>query len=181
MIIISTISSCGDSGIVEVVTTQERYAQDIILINEYIKERGYTDVDTTSNGVRFLVTSEGDGDTIESGDIVSLHYTGRLIDDYVFITSIDTTAINNDFYDSTRSYSPSVFTHSETGWALSTFGFSSGFVSGISNALPKIKVGGSARLIIPSTVSNNGSRPYQSVPANSILVFDIYPVNVRKD
>ncbi|MEQ8472797.1 MAG: FKBP-type peptidyl-prolyl cis-trans isomerase [Marinoscillum sp.] len=183
VVIIFLASACEDDGITTVVTTEDQLALDIVKINDYIAKKGYANVDTTSRGVRYVVTNEGNGDTIESGDIVSLHYTGRFTDDVLFDTSIDTVAINNDVYDSTRTYKPIfIFTQSESGWALVSAypNVRPGFSNGVTEALKKIKVGGSARLIIPSTLGY-GASSYQGIPPNTILIFDVYPVKVRKD
>lgn len=183
VIIISIVSGCGDNEIVTIVSTEDQLALDIVKINDYIAQKGYTNVDTTSRSVRYVVTNEGSGDTIESGDIVSLHYTGRFLDDEVFDTSIDTVAINNDMYDSARTYRPSfIFTQSESGWAMVNAypNLTLGFSNGVTEGLKKIKRGGSVRLIIPSTLAY-GSRGAQGIPPNTVLVFDIYPVRVRKD
>lgn len=116
------LDACGDDGIIEVPTTNEVIEEDLVEIQEYITEKGYSNVDTTASRVRFIVLDEGNGATIEYNDIVSVHYVGRFLDEEIFDTSIDTVDINNDSFDSLSRYQPFVFTHTQSGWAIETLG-----------------------------------------------------------
>ncbi len=178
------INACGDDGIIEIPTADDYLQEDIVKINDYITEKGYTNVDTTESGVRFVIFETGDGDLIEYNDIVSMNYVGMYLDDSVFDTSIESVAKASDVYIESRSYEPSVFTHTATGWAIESL-FVPGFAEGTTEAIKKLNVGGKARLMIPSTLGYgtagkfNADGTYGILP-NSVLVFDIYPVKVRK-
>lgn len=65
------------------------------LIETYLANNG---LNATSGdyGIRYVVTEEGTGETPEVNDIVSVHYTGKSIDDEVFDTSIESFAITID-------------------------------------------------------------------------------------
>ena len=170
---------CNDSGIIELTSSVEQLELDLLEIKEYIQEKGYSNVDTTESRVRFVILEEGTGETIEPNDIVSFDYAGMLLNDTLFDTSRESIAIEGGLYDSARIYTPYVFTHTESGWALETLGFVQGFSDGTTAAMKKMNVGGRARLMIPSGLGY-GSSAISSIPSNSVLVFDIYPVKVRK-
>ena len=178
------LQACGDDGIIELPTSDDYFQEDVEKITEYIAEKGYSNVDTTESGVRYVIFETGDGEPIEFNDIVSMDYVGMYLDDTVFDTSIESVAIVKDILIESRTYEPTIFTHTASGWAIAPL-FVSGFGEGTTAALKKMNVGGSARLMIPSPLgygSNgriNADGSYAILP-NSVLVFDIYPVNVRK-
>lgn len=174
-----SLMACGDDGIIDVLTVNDRLDEDLKLIDEYITEKGYTSVDTTSSRVRYVILEEGDGEIIEFNDIVSMNYVGMFLNDTVFDTSIKTVAIENDLFSETRTYAPYTFTHTQSGWGIEQLGFIQGFSDGSTAALSKMKVGGMARLIIPSSLAY-GTTGNNSIASNTIIVFDVYPVKVRK-
>lgn len=175
----AVVVACGDDGIVEVPTQNDRIEEDLVKIEEYIQEKGYQNVDTTKSRVRYVILDEGDGELIEYNDIVTLHFAGRYLDDLLFYTSIDTVDLNNDSYDSTKNYNPVVFTHSASGWAMGQATTVSGFVDGTTRSLDKLRVNGHARIFIPTLLST-GNLNGRSIPTNEPVVYDIYPVKVRK-
>ena len=136
------LDSCGSDTLVEQPSNIQILEEDLIEIQAYIDNKGYTDVDTTTSRVRFVVLDEGNGEAIEYNDIVSVHYVGRFLDEEIFDTSIDTVDINNDSFDSLSRYQPFVFTHTESGWALETLGFVQGFADGTTASLKQMNVGG---------------------------------------
>lgn len=178
------LQSCGDDGIIEIPSAADNLQRDLAEIDEYIAKNGYTSVDTTASRVRYIIIEEGTGETIELNDIVTLHYTGRLLDEVFLISSIDSVVSNANMNseDSTIVYttsSPLVFTHTVTNWGMSLATNLIGLTEGGSAALNKLKIGGSAKIIIPSTLAN-GSISGGQLNASSPVIFDIYPVRVRK-
>ncbi len=53
-----------------------------------IKER-WPDAITTPSGLKYVVVAEGEGDTPNSGNVVSVHYTGKLLNGTKFDSSVD--------------------------------------------------------------------------------------------
>ena len=49
----------------------------------------YPDAITTETGLKYVVTAEGEGDTPAPGDMVKVHYTGKLLDGTKFDSSVD--------------------------------------------------------------------------------------------
>ena len=172
------LMSCEEDSVVSLVDPSIQRAEDLAIIEEYIEEKGYTDVDTTASGVRYAIIAEGTGKSIEFNDIVQMHYTGKLTDGTLFDTSIDTVAINNGTFDSLRTYNPIRFTYAQGGWTLGSY--VEGFKEGVTACLGKMKVGGSASIMIPSSLGYGNSPPFGSgIPSRSVLVFEVYPVSAK--
>lgn len=152
--------------------------QDREAIKDYISEKGYTAVDTTSSGVHYIILDTGSGADINFNDIVSINYIGRLTDGSVFDTNIPAVAIEAETFDSARNYQPIRFTHTSNGWTLATSNFVRGFVDGVSTTVSIMNVGGHSEIIMPSSLAYGGTAVGR-VPANSVLIFEIFPIQVR--
>jgi FKBP-type peptidyl-prolyl cis-trans isomerase len=106
------------------------------------------DVITTDSGLQYILVEEGDGRLPESGDIVRVHYTGRLTDGEVFDSSV------------------------ERG-APFTFPLGQGrVIRGWDEGIALLNEGASARLIIPPDLGY-GEGGSGAIPPNSTLVFDV--------
>lgn len=188
-LVVGIFYACDDN-LVERLDPEEQRALDNASIDAYIAEKGYnlSDIDTTETGIRVVLLDSGQGPEVDYGDIVSLHLTGRFDEGSIFDTSIDTVAINNDIFDSTRVYSPLIFTHSQEGWALSEvrnvrderFWYLcsfTGFTHGVTTAMEKINVGGKAVIITPSALSLSTSTLLGI--SDEIFIFELYPVHVK--
>lgn len=90
----------------------------------------------------------GDGDVTPEGATITAHYTGALCADGV------------------------VFESSHDYGRPATFGLHE-VISGWTQGVPGMKVGGVRRLIIPSELAYGSRRASSSIPPNSDLVFDI--------
>jgi FKBP-type peptidyl-prolyl cis-trans isomerase len=100
-------------------------------------------------------TVVGTGDTAESGDLVTVHYTGRFIDGRVFDSSV-------------ARGEPFQFT---LGKGQVIAGWDEGIVG--------MKVGGKRTLSIPPELGY-GKDDYGPIPGNSTLIFDIELLKVQK-
>jgi len=49
----------------------------------------WPDAITTESGLKYVIVAEGAGDTPKSGDMVTVHYTGKLLDVTKFDSSVD--------------------------------------------------------------------------------------------
>lgn len=103
---------------------------------------------TTANGIRYEVLKEGTGASPKATDVVTVNYSGWLTDGKLFDSS---------------------HARGET----ATFGLNE-VIPGWAEAVQAMKVGGSARFLIPAKLAY-GERPPQgsSIPANADLVFQI--------
>lgn len=103
----------------------------------------------TSSGLYYTIEREGSGGFPLSTSSVTVEYTGYLLDGKKF--------------DGTTSGNPISFDLNQviTGWQ---------------EGIPKFQKGGKGKLIIPSAMAY-GRRAQSSIPANSVLVFDIHLVD----
>lgn len=100
-------------------------------------------------------TKEGTGDkAVKNGDTISVHYTGRLLDGTKFDSSLDRGV-------------PFEFT---VGAGRVIQGWEQGFIGA--------KVGEKRTLTIPAELGY-GSRAAGSIPANSILIFDVEVISIK--
>lgn len=94
-------------------------------------------------------TTPGTGDTVKSGDTVTVDYTGAV-------------AATGVIFQSSK----------DTGQPVS-FPLS-GVIAGWSQGIPGMKVGGTRRLLIPANLAYGANPPQGSgIPANADLVFDV--------
>lgn len=113
------------------------------------------DTITTASGLKYIIWKKGDGDQAETGDNVSVHYAGRLLDGSPFDNS----------YDRGQPFS---------------FPLGGGrVIKGWDEGIAFLNVGDSATLIIPADLGYGSiSRP--TIPANSTLIFDVELMGVKK-
>lgn len=178
---------------------------------------------TESNGVRHVIWQPATNlRKPEVNEIVSVHYTGKFIDNVVFDTtdpdiakesdslnyvsegisfddllneststyeelldSLNTSegAINDPLFSLNRVYIPMVFNHQLDGSGIS-FGFISGFRSGLEQVMLDMELGSRSLIMIPSavaygvlgTVNSDGS---VGIPPNTPLLFEFRLVNIR--
>jgi peptidylprolyl isomerase len=111
---------------------------------------------TTKDGLKYVIVKEGTGAQPDSGDIVTVNYSGYLAKD------------STKFYSSVETDEPITF-------KLGTHMVMPGWDEGIA----LLKEGAKARLVIPPALGY-GNRPNRVIPPNSTLIFDIELVKVEK-
>lgn len=90
----------------------------------------------------------GTGAEVQEGATITAHYTGAL-------------AKSGEIFQSSHDFGPPV-----------TFGLHQ-VISGWTQGVPGMKVGGKRRLVIPSSLAYGSRRAASNIPPNSDLVFDI--------
>lgn len=100
------------------------------------------------NELQIIDIEEGKGPAVQPGATITAHYTGALCKNGIIFQS------SHDF-----------------GKPI-TFGLNQ-VISGWTNGVPGMKVGGMRRLIIPAAQAYGSRSPSANIPANSDLAFDI--------
>lgn len=119
-------------------------ASEISALEAYLAQKGITDAQKSNFGFYYKIDVAGTGVTPTVCSNVTIYYQGKLIDGTIF----DQTGASP--------YSAQLG-QLITGWQL---------------GLPLIKTGGKIKLFLPPTLGY-GSRSIGSIPANSILIFEI--------
>jgi len=96
---------------------------------------------------------EGDGDIVQPNATIEAHYTGALCK-------------NGIIFQSSHDFGRSV-----------TFGLNQ-VITGWTEGVPGMKVGGMRRLIIPADMAYRSASPAPNIPPNSDLVFDIELISI---
>jgi len=161
-------------------------------IEWYITEYGIENVITEDTGIRYALTKEGNGETPDYNDIVSVEYTGMFLNNKVFDTTIEDVAIDAGIDVAGRIYTPLRFNFTKDG-----SGISSSFLAQFRNGLNKIlsmtddndvrifSKGSKALLFMPSAVAYGvrGDQFYDqyedNIPPNTVLIFEFKLVTFR--
>ena len=86
-------TSCGGDNILVQPDPSVQAAEDSATIVNYITDLGLSDKDSMlTSGVYYIVLDSGEADTIDESDIVTFHYTGKLLNDTIFDTTIQEVA-----------------------------------------------------------------------------------------
>ncbi len=110
-------------------------------------------VKTTASGLQYIVVKEGTGEAPKPEQQVKVHYAGALID-------------GTEFDSSYKRGEPA------------TFGLKQ-VIPGWTEGLQLVKPGGKLKLFIPSALAY-GEQDRPSIPANSVLVFDVELIEILK-
>lgn len=118
------------------------------------KQKNTTTTITTEQQVTTEILKEGSGNEAKSGDTITVHYTGTLVDGTKFDSSYDR---NEPF----------------------TFTIDSGqVIKGWDKGCIGMKVGEKRKLTIPPELGY-GSQPQGNIPANSTLIFEIELLEIK--
>ena len=131
--------------------TDESPQDEQAAILAYANAKGYT-VTAHPSGMYYQVTNPGSGAIPLDNSRVFIEYTGRLISsDAIFDQQTNS---------------------ANTGWPLNTL------IEGWRVGLPLIAVGGTIRLIIPSSMAY-GCRGFGQIPGDAVLFFEIKLVAIQ--
>ena len=122
----------------------DQHATDIQQIEQYLLDNQLT-AQSTDSGLHYIITKDGLGDHPNLQSEVKMRYRGYLLDGTVFDQVTGTDFIEFPL---------------------------SGFIPGWQEGVQKFKKGGEGTLLIPSRLGY-GNRAQGSIPANSVLLFDI--------
>ncbi len=130
-----------------------RAEQEEGLMLEYLAEEDIT-IEPTESGLYYIAIEEGDGSRPQPGDVVAVHYEGRLLDGTVFDSS----------YERDEPIE---------------FGLGQGqVIPGWDEGISMMREGGSAQLVIPSHLAYGDRGAGQVIPPYSTLIFDVELVEI---
>ena len=133
---------------------KKRLEEEPARIEKFVKEHN-VNVAPSATGVYYLEIEKGDGQIVDNGDIVTIHYNLYNIEDKLIESSFGSDPLQF------------VYGNNE-------------MVPGIEEALGNMRVGGKATLIIPSTMGFGDIAIDKELPANSTVIFDIELIDVQK-
>lgn len=118
-------------------------------------EKGH-EIDTTANGIYYVVIEEGEGDFAQEGDTITVGYAGYMVDGTMFDTS--------DWH------------YQDGKWKFVLGEFSA--IEGFDESLMHLNEGAKVEFIIPSEMAY-GSQGQGSIPPYQTLIFVIkmYEIN----
>lgn len=115
------------------------------------------DTITTESGLKYIITREGEGAAAKPGQVVSMHYSGRLAE------------TGREFDNSYKRQAPLEF---PLGRGIVIKGWDEGITG--------MKVGEARTLIIPSNLGyGQRGAPRAGIPANATLIFDLELVAIK--
>lgn len=131
-----------------------RFEEEKTMLQDYMKQNNLKG-ETTESGLIIITVKEGKGEKPEIGKTVVVNYTGYLLDGTKFDSSFD---------------------HNEP------FEFPIGqgrVIRGWDEGIATLKVGGKAKLLIPSSLAYGDRAMGDVIPANSPLIFDVELVKIK--
>ncbi|WP_425393028.1 FKBP-type peptidyl-prolyl cis-trans isomerase [Ekhidna sp.] len=197
---ISFLMACGDGNVIIQEDPDIQLEKDSIAIAAYLSEKGYDDYKITDTGTRYIILEEGDGLPIDESDIVSFDYTGILLSDTIFDTSIKSVgdsirahflqdsvgladkSIHQTFltlFSQGKVYAPLTYTYSSSGWTINEQ-FITGFSDGVTETFKEMNVGGKSIIIIPSGIAYGTRGNGTLIAPNTPILFELYPTKVIK-
>ncbi|WP_296250187.1 FKBP-type peptidyl-prolyl cis-trans isomerase [Pseudomonas sp. UBA4194] len=121
---------------------------------KFLEENGKKEgVVTTASGLQYQIVKKAEGAQPKPTDVVTVHYEGKLIDGKVFDSSIERGAPID----------------------LPVSGVIPGWVEG----LQLMHVGEKVKLFIPADLAYGAQSPSPTIPANSVLVFDLELIAIK--
>jgi len=130
---------------------EKKLAEQEKLINEK-----WPETEKTESGLMFITLTPGHGPTPNAGDIVHVHYTGRLTD-------------GTEFDSSKKRNEPIAFPIGENR-----------VIKGWEEALQSMKTGEKRVLIVPPKLGYGSKRIANIIPPYSYLVFEVELINIEK-
>ena len=126
-------------------TPEQQLIEDIKIIEQYLKDNNLS-AQKTATGLHYIILNSGSGDSPTLTSSVKIKYKG-------YFTS-------KEDFDGT------------IGNEVTIFNLSENLISGFKESLQLLKRGGKGTFLIPSYIGY-GNQDYNSIPANSVLIFDI--------
>ncbi|MFN4147573.1 MAG: FKBP-type peptidyl-prolyl cis-trans isomerase [Runella sp.] len=138
---------------------EEQLKIDAKIINDYLTKSKLNAIKTAS-GLAYITQKEGTGIKPVAGNIVSVHYVGKLLDGKEFDSS---------------------YKNPQSGGKPIDFPIGQNMViPGWEEGIMTMKKGGKSTFIIPSTLAYGEMGSPGVIPPNSVLIFEVELVDVKK-
>jgi FKBP-type peptidyl-prolyl cis-trans isomerase FklB len=145
--------------------------KDIQKIEQYVTQNPIASVKDAidgSTGIRIYWTQQsGSGHKVALGDTVFVNYTGKMLDNFVFDTSVESVARANNIFNANRTYEPYKFI---IGLGMVIPGFEFGVFN--------MEKGDKATILMPS-LYGYGSQGSGAIPGNAPLIFELELVDIK--
>lgn len=146
---------------------EAKKAQEGKVLTEYAQKNNLKTT-TTSSGLQYaIVKSAVTGRRANKGEVVQVHYTGKLLNGKVFDSSVMEVAKANNIYTEGRDYAPFSFPLGE-----------GQVIQGWEEGLTYINEGSKVILLIPSYLAYGERGAGGEIPPNSPLVFEVELVKI---
>lgn len=145
---------------------EEQLTVDIDLIDAYLTENSI-EAQKTESGLRYVITQEGQGEHVQSGQKIRANYAGHVLNAAFFDTCIEEVARKEGLYQEGRTYEP-----------YPTVIGQGAVIRGWDEAFQLMNTGSKATLYIPSGLAYGPRARSAKIPANAILVFDVELVEI---
>jgi FKBP-type peptidyl-prolyl cis-trans isomerase FkpA len=129
---------------------EKQKSTDAATIASFITKNNLTNVQKTESGLNYVITTPGTGAQVTAGDSITVKYTGKLSSGKVFESNTFPLQVGRGMV-----------------------------IPGWDEGLQKFKQGGKGTLLIPSGLGY-GDQGNPTIPANSVLVFDVEILSVKK-
>lgn len=145
----------------QAVDAEKQKGVDAKIIDDYVAKNGLAGkVQKTQAGVSYVVTQPSTGQMPKRGDVVQVHYVGKLL--------------NGKEFDNSRK-------NPQAGGKPAQFQIGVGMViPGWEEGIMQMHKGEKATLIIPSTLAYGSRGSQGAIPPNSVLLFDIDLIDIQK-
>lgn len=131
---------------------------DAKIIDAYVAKNSLKTIETPS-GLNYVIVKEGDGVKPVAGNMVSVHYVGKLLDGKEFDSS---------------------YKNPQSGGKPVDFPIGQGMViPGWEEGIMNMRKGGKSTFIIPSSLAYGEAGSPGTIPPNAVLVFDVELVDVK--
>lgn len=131
-------------------TRAQNAEESVTFLEENAQKEG---VKTTESGLQYLVIKEGEGDTPEPGDMVTVHYRG--------------TFVNGEEFDSSYSRGEPQTLQPD------------GVIQGWREALQMMKVGSKWKIFVPPNLAYGRGGVGQLIPPNKLLIFEVELLSIE--
>ncbi|WP_454803418.1 FKBP-type peptidyl-prolyl cis-trans isomerase [Mucilaginibacter phyllosphaerae] len=138
-------------------------------IKKYVADKKLT-TKTTASGLQYVITKPGAGPTAMAGDTAVVNYTGKLLNDKVFDTSIKEEAMKSiKQFDPRRKFEP-----------IKVVVGAGGVIKGWDEGLQLLNKGAKATLVIPSELGWGEQGAPPMIGSFAPVAFDVELVNIIK-